>query len=238
MSKVKAVFHAHSTWSYDGSWSLAEIARFFGRLGADAVFMTEHDTGFDPARWPDYVAQCAAASQGRCVLVPGIEYSSPDNDIHILTWGVSHFLAEHRPVLETLKAVAEQNGVAVFAHPIRRKAFAQFQMDWVPYLAGIELWNRKSDGIFYGQEASELIKKTELPATVGCDFHTLRNYYPLANRFECSSRAEIAQAGIDALKEGRIVPTVMGRPLMDAQNMPNAPLHARLEVLRKRVLRK
>ncbi len=238
MSTIKAVFHAHSTWSYDGSWSLAEIARFFGRLGADAVFMTEHDRDFDPARWPDFVAECAAASKGRCVLVPGIEYSSPDNDIHILTWGLSQFLAEHRPVMETLEAVRDQSGVAVFAHPIRRKAFEQFQADWVPYLAGIELWNRKSDGIFYGAEALNLIKTTGLPATVGCDFHTLRNYYPLANRFECPAGATIEQAGVEAVRAGAAQPTLWGRRLLGEDGMPNARLHARLERLRRRLLRR
>lgn len=54
MSSVKTVLHAHSTWSYDGHWSLARIARTYGALGVRAVMMTEHDTGFDPGRFAEY----------------------------------------------------------------------------------------------------------------------------------------------------------------------------------------
>lgn len=49
---------------------------------------------------------CAAASTPRCKLIPGIEYSSPGHRIHLLTWGLHSFLAEHRPVEETLAAVS------------------------------------------------------------------------------------------------------------------------------------
>ena len=102
MTKIRAVLHAHSSWSYDGHWPLPEIARLYGRFGIRAVMMTEHDSGFDPASFQAYRAACAEASTSRCTLIPGIEYSSPDNDIHILTWGLQEFLAEHRPVMETL----------------------------------------------------------------------------------------------------------------------------------------
>ncbi|NNF71360.1 MAG: hypothetical protein HKN02_04115, partial [Rhodobacteraceae bacterium] len=176
---MRVVLHAHSTWSYDGVWGLPAIARLYGALGVRAVMMTEHDTGFDPARFGEYRAACAAASTARCTLIPGIEYSSPDNAVHILTWGLNDFLAEHRPVLETLQAVREKGGVAVFAHPARRNARSFFKDDWVPYLAGIELWNRKTDGVTVGAEALDLIRKTGLPATVGQDFHILRHLYPL-----------------------------------------------------------
>jgi len=237
MTRIKAVFHAHSTWSYDGSWTLTEIARFFGRLGADAVFMTEHDTGFDPERFPEFIAECAEASKAGAVLVPGIEYSSPDNDIHILTWGLSRFLAEHRPVPETLEQVRAAGGVAVFAHPVRRDAWAQFDDDWVPYLAGIELWNRKSDGILYGQEALDLIKRTGLPATTGCDFHRLLNYYPLSNSFTKAPEQSIEEAGMVALKAQSVTPQLFGRAFVTGAEV-KAPLHAWLEPKRRALMRK
>ena len=93
--QISIALHNHSRWSYDGSWSLKGLARFFGTLGYDAVMMTEHDTGFDPDAFAAYRAECAAASTVRCRIIPGIEYSSPDNRIHILTWGLESFLAEH-----------------------------------------------------------------------------------------------------------------------------------------------
>ncbi len=232
---MKVTLHAHSTWSYDGQWELPAIARLFGRLGVDAVMMTEHDTGFSPDRFDEYRAACAAASTPSCTLVPGIEYSSPDNDIHMLTWGLEHFLSEHRPVMETLEAVTALGGVAVFAHPVRRDAFAQFDPAWVPHLAGIELWNRKSDGLTWGREAAALLHNTGLPATLGCDFHRLKHLYGLSHKVDVTGPTEPAL--IKALKAGALKPQIFGRPLTLSPT-PQTPLHDRLERLRKGVVKR
>lgn len=186
---LRVVLHVHSTWSYDGHWALGDLARLYGRLGIGAVMMTEHDTDFDPARFADYRAACAAASTKHCRLIPGIEYSSPDNRIHLLTWGLRRFLAEHRPVEETLAAVAAEGGVAVLAHPARKAAHAAYDEAWTPALAGIELWNRKADGLSWGSEARALIARTGLPATVGQDFHRLKQLYPLTMTLAASGGA-------------------------------------------------
>lgn len=230
---MRVALHAHSTWSYDGSWPLEKIARVFGRMGCDAVMMTEHDTGFDGARFGDYRAACERASTPRCQLIPGIEYSCPDNDVHLLTWGLDHYLAEHRPVMETLQRVRDAGGIAVFAHPVRRSAYRLFQPDWAPYLAAIELWNRKSDGVTWGKEAAELIARYDLPATVGMDFHTARQLYPLLNRFDIAPGADPETALVDAIRNGNHAPLAFGRPLLDATGAPRGRIHDRLETLRR-----
>lgn len=230
---LRAVLHAHSTWSYDGHWSLSAIARIYGAMGVRAVMMSEHDTGFDPGSFAAYRAACAAASTARCTLIPGIEYSSPDNDIHILTWGMSRFLAEHRPVAETLGGVRDAGGVAVFAHPVRRAAWQQFDIAWVPYLAGVELWNRKSDGISWGIEALTLIRDTGLPATVGQDFHRLRQIWPLTQAFDLADEPKpLEQALVAALHDGHTMPLAFRRPFLDSAGLPRHGLYPKLERLR------
>src|SRR5690625_2953222 len=139
MKLLRVVLHAHSTWSYDGCWELSRIARLFGRLGADAVLMTEHDTGFPADRYEEYRAACDAASTSKCRLVPGVEYSNPDNSVHILTWGLDRFLGEARAVEATLEDVGAAGGAAIFAHPARRDAWQLFRESWVPLLHGIEI---------------------------------------------------------------------------------------------------
>jgi hypothetical protein len=199
--------------------------------------MSEHDTGFEPARFEAYRAACAAASRYGALLVPGIEYSSPDNDIHILTWGVEHFLTEHRPVGETLSRVAEADGVAIFAHPARRAAWKSYDPDWTPLLHGIELWNRKADGIAWGREALDLIGLTGLPATVGHDFHRLRQLYPLWQGVQRPASGGDREAWgsviLDALRAGHTVPYAFGRPLLDADGRPGPALHRGLDVARR-----
>ena len=227
---MKIVLHAHSTWSYDGRWDLARIARFYGAFGVDAVMMTEHDTGFVPSAYETYRQACAAASTARCTLVPGIEYSCPDNDIHILTWGLPDFLAEHRPVAETLEAVARAGGAAVFAHPVRRSAFRLFDRGWIPLLSGVEIWNRKSDGLTWGREAEALVAETGLAPTVGQDFHRLRHAYPLTMHVE-RPEGELEIGLVAALQQGAMSPMALGRPLIQAGRLQHVP-HDRLERMR------
>ncbi len=235
-TSLRVVMHAHSTWSYDGQWELDAIARLYGRLGVDAVMMTEHDTGFAPERFADYRAACAKASTARCQLIPGIEYSSPDNAVHILTWGLDQFLAEHQPVPQTLHAVQVAGGVAVFAHPIRKQAHALFDPAWAPYLSGIELWNRKSDGIVWGQEALEMIRQTGLPATVGQDFHRLKQLYPLTMQMTLDAPVQtpeaLEQALVASVRTGQMQPQAFRRPLDSTSDIPGFALHMRLEAVR------
>lgn len=225
---MRVVLHAHSTWSYDGCWPLASIARLYGALGIDAIMMTEHDTGFDPARFMDYRDACATASTRQCMLIPGIEYSSPDNDVHILTWGLDRFLAEHMPVLETLEAVSDANGAAIFAHPVRRDAWASFDLAWVPYLSGIELWNRKSDGITWGREAQKLIVDTGLCATTGQDFHRLRHMYPLTMTVP-RPKGDLEAGLVAALRAGQMQAEAFRRPLLGTDGNMRAGPHNWLE---------
>lgn len=230
---MRVVLHAHSTWSYDGSWRLEDLARLYGRLGVDVVMMTEHDTGFDPDRFAAYRVACRDASTARCTLIPGIEYSSENNDIHILTWGLEVFLAEHRPTSETLERVSQARGAAIFAHPIRRRAFAQFDAAWVPHLCGIELWNRKSDGVVWGQEAHALIRETGLRATVGQDFHKLRHLWPLSMQVP-RPEGDLEEGLVRALREGLMVPQAFRCPLFKPDGQIIRQPHSTFETLRRR----
>lgn len=240
MRALRVVLHAHSLWSYDGHWPLARIARVFGRLGAGAVMMTEHDTGFPPDRFPEYRAACAAASTPRCRLIPGIEYSDPGNDIHVLGWGLDRFLGAGRPVEATLGEVRALGGVAVFAHPARHDSWRLFRACWVPLLDGIEVWNRKTDGIAPGTEALRLQAETGLAPTVGIDFHRARQIYPLDHLLGADGADGPGGAGpemalVRAIRAAALVPRAFRRPLFAAGEPRPAILasHRRLEAGRR-----
>jgi predicted metal-dependent phosphoesterase TrpH len=229
MSLIRAVLHAHSTWSYDGSWTLDQIARFYGRLGVDVVMMSEHDTGFAPGQFQAYRDACAEASTSACRLVPGIEYSSPNNDIHLPTWGLDQFLGEHRPTLDILQDVHAAGGVSIFAHPIRRDVWQQYDPAWTPLLSAIEVWNRKSDGISYGSQALALRIRTGLPATVGQDFHKLRHAYPLTHLFEVDPNDNLEVQLVEAIRCGQLRPQAYRRDLFTAEGQIKSGLHPHLE---------
>src|SRR5579864_5136200 len=128
--EILAACHVHSTWSYDGSWSLEELSAKFRRRGCRVVMMTEHDRGFSVARLLEYKKACAQASSETILLVPGVEYSDADNGVHVLVWGDVPFLGEGLPTGEMLEAVKAAGGIAVLAHPSRKNAWQCFEPCW------------------------------------------------------------------------------------------------------------
>lgn len=184
---IKAACHIHSDWSYDGKWPLSKLASAFGKRGYRAILMTEHDRGFSADRLRQYREACAEASSDAVLVVPGIEYSDATNTVHVLVWGPVPFLGENLPTAELLVKVRAAHGVAVLAHPSRRNAWKCFDPSWTAYLAGIELWNRKTDGWAPSKDAAQLLCEHQLPLCVGMDFHTQKQFFPMATRMDLAN---------------------------------------------------
>ncbi len=185
---VHAAAHIHSQWSYDGKWSLDRLAETFSRRGYQVLLMSEHQNGFDEDRRLQYRKACLAASNGKILLVPGMEYSDPSNTVHILVWGDVPFVNANVDICRLLRHVEDFGGAAVFAHPSRRNAWQLFDDSWKEHLIGIELWNRKMDGWAPSREAARLLEKSGVLPFVGLDFHDFRQFFPLALLLDMSSR--------------------------------------------------
>lgn len=178
--KIRAAAHVHSDWSHDGHWPLPVIAARFRKVGYHCVLMTEHDASFTHDRWQSYRRACAENSTDGFLLVPGIEYSDPENIVHILVWGDIPFLGAQRKTGDLLRLVRESRGVAVLAHPSRRSALQKYESGWGAFLLGVEQWNRKVDGVAPSSEALRLLRQdTGLLPFVGLDFHRANQFYPL-----------------------------------------------------------
>lgn len=228
---LRVAMHAHSEWSYDAKWPLARIAWVMPWFGADVVMMCEHDTGFPAERFDEYRAACAAASTAQCTIIPGIEYSDETNDVHLPTWGVDRFLGAARPVIETLSAASEAGGASVFAHPARHEAWERYEDTWTAHLAGIELWNRKTDGIAPGVEAIRLLKETGLSPVVAMDFHRRNQLWPLINLVEVGD-GPLEEEIVAAMKAGRVTPLVFGEPVLDEEGDVTPQTYRRSESAR------
>ena len=214
---INAACHIHSDWSYDGKWTLAELSAEFGRREYRVVMMTEHDRGFTEARRQEHRAACAAASSADVLMLPGIEYSDAGNVVHVLVWGEVAFIGENVPTAELLKAVRAANGVAVLAHPSRRKAWQVFDPAWAADLLGVEVWNRKTDGWSPSKAALPLLESTRAVPFVGMDFHDRRQFFSLAMRLDLTgglSEASVLEClrarCCQALAFDRALPEVMG----------------------------
>ena len=186
---LRAATHVHSNWSDDAAWSLEAIARSFRRRRYDAVLMCEHSRGWTARRYGDYVAACAAASRDGLLLVPGIEYEDEDNVVHVAVWGHLPFFGATPEIGELLGEVAAAEGISVLAHPGRREAWRRFEHGWAQHLTAIEIWNRKYDGWAPNRRAVEMVRRERLGEFVSLDFHTRRQFFPLAVALQVESEA-------------------------------------------------
>lgn len=210
---VRAAMHIHSNWSHDGSWPLSKLAFSFGKVGYHILFTTEHDESFDNSRWLSYRQACTKACNGRILIVPGIEYSDPSNTVHVLVWGEMPFLGAGSSTDSLLESVRAHSGVAVLAHPSRRDACQKFDASWVPFLFGIEQWNRKVDGVAPSREAMSLLNKSPgLVPFVGLDFHTANQFFPLVMMLYVEGRL-CEESALAAFRERRISAEVLGMSL-------------------------
>lgn len=210
--EVMAVSHVHSNWSYDGSWTLESLVAKFSGRGVRVILMTEHDRGFDETRFQTFREACERASTEKTLLVPGIEYSDADNRIHVLVWGLSSFLGESLRTTEMLEAATGAGGLAVLAHPGRRRAWEIFDPRWTQLLTGIEAWNRKYDGWAPSKSAPALLRMGSPIPFVGLDFHTQRQMFPLEMALDLQSEAS-EQSVLECLRSGACSARAFGLPL-------------------------
>lgn len=210
MTSVRVAAHVHSSWSYDGEWSLQDIAKAFRQRRYDVVLMSEHDRSFDQQRWADYQQACEAVSTDDIVLIPGIEYEDADNVVHTPVWGGNvPFLGAGRPTLELLRSAQAEGAVAVVAHPWRRNAVSRYRPEWAPLLSAVEIWNRKYDGVAPHREVKKLADKEGLAPFVSLDFHTSRQFFPLAMSVTLDERPSPVSLA-EAIRGGRCRPEFLG----------------------------
>jgi len=235
MTTYRMAAHVHSSWSYDAEWSLTDIASAFRRRRYDVVLMSEHDRSFDQKRWIEYQRACEAASTDDILLVPGIEYEDADNVVHTPVWGKEvPFLGVGRPTLELLQSARAEGAVAVLAHPWRRNAISRYQPQWAPLLSAVEIWNRKYDGVAPRREARSFADREGLHAFVSLDFHTRRQFFPLAMSASFDKRPSTASL-VEAIRYGHCSPEFLGLSALSfTRGLEGATLRA-LEAARRGV---
>jgi predicted metal-dependent phosphoesterase TrpH len=214
MKTLRAAAHVHSDWSDDGVWSLESIARSFRRRRYDVVLMCEHSRDWTARRYDEYVEACAAASPDGLLLVPGIEYEDEDNVVHVAVWGDLPFFGGTPDIGELLGEVAAANGSSVLAHPWRRDAWRRFEESWTRNLTAIEVWNRKYDGWAPNRSALEMVRRDGLREFVSLDFHTRRQFFPLAMELRVDTRRLERDAVHSALRAGAFECRAFRRPAL------------------------
>jgi predicted metal-dependent phosphoesterase TrpH len=104
--------HVHSRYSPDSRMDLPAIAEQLSHSGLRGFALTDHNTVAGHRELAD-----VASRYPGFVFVPGVEVSTREG--HLLAYGVASAPPPRRPVVETVRWVDDQGGVAVLAHPFR-----------------------------------------------------------------------------------------------------------------------
>jgi hypothetical protein len=198
--------------------------------------MTEHDVGFTEERRRAHREACRSAGTEHILFIPGIEYGDPSNTVHTLVWGDVPFLGAGRETQYVLEQATERGGVCVLAHPSRRAAWKVFQPDWLNYLAGIEVWNRKTDGWSPSRDGIRVVSGTPVPPVVGLDFHCAKQFFPLVVRLPLETQSDEA-AILDALRRRSYSCQAWGRDLKWFTSGPALSASGLLEAARRMAAR-
>ncbi len=232
---LRTAFHVHSDWSYDGHWSIKKLAQFFLARHYQAIVLTEHDRGFSEVRRQAHRQECQEASSDKLIILSGIEYSDPCNRIHILTLGDIPFYGENQQTLGLLQHVHAHGGASVFAHPSRKDAWRHYSSEWEPFLNGIELWNRKTDGWSPSGDAQLLVNQTRLEPFCGLDFHRRNQSFPLAMNIELGDQPPSESTLTKAIRARAISAEAFGRPVSVCLSKPSRLVLNGCERLRRSV---
>lgn len=132
--EIKLDLHVHSEASPDGRMPVDQIVAEARRKGLQGAAICDHDVLFrakDPLPDP-----------GEFLLIPGEEFSTPCG--HILGLFLTRPV-EWSDVPSLLRAIRDQGGLAVLAHPFERNRDPGRLLPLVPLLDGVEVWNGRAN---------------------------------------------------------------------------------------------
>lgn len=132
--------HIHSKYS-DGDYDLEKIKEVFSKMGANFIFLADHEERLDDKKFRDYLKECSRLSDNNFLIIPGLEINVGKN--HLLALNAEQIHHENN-LIEKIKKYKDDGCLIVWAHPHKNK----FKIDEKLFelLDGIEVWNSLYDG--------------------------------------------------------------------------------------------
>jgi predicted metal-dependent phosphoesterase TrpH len=211
-----ADLHIHTTWSVDGTCSVAEVLQqAAGFTSLTMVAITDHDEIRGALE-----AMELAPNYGIDV-VPGMEITTAEG--HLLALYIDSPVPSHRPLMETLLRVGEQGGICIAAHPMalglsslnaRSILAALDDPDAARVLVGIESFNAGIVIKRSNRKAHQLASRLHLAQVGGSDAHVSWMIGSGATWFPGSAPADLR----NALENGKTCVTA-GQPVNPVRMM-------------------
>jgi hypothetical protein len=184
MRRFRGVSHVHSTYSFDGRLSLAELSTFFAERGIDFVLMSEHVEGLGSEKIRSFIADCETYSRNS-LLIPGIEIDA----LNALFYDVQGSTG-WRDYDDLACQLAAGGAMVIVSHPVKiRRDIPNVTKSLVD---GVEVWNSRHDGkmaldcriLSYWRSLRSQLGRKLIPMC-GIDFHDTKDFIPLFLEVEC-----------------------------------------------------
>ena len=210
----KGALHIHSTYS-DGELSIPQLRETYLAAGCRFICVSDHADWFDEEHLQHYLDECAALSDARFTIVPGLEYPCVDR-MHIVGFGAT-VLTQAIDPSRVIAHIHAQDAVSVIAHPKDTHFSLIEELPELPQ--GLEVWNSKYDGRYaprartFALLARLRARRADLHAFYGQDLHWRTQYRGLFVHAELPvvTRETILHAlrrgAFEGEKEGMILPS-------------------------------
>ncbi|WP_226480500.1 CehA/McbA family metallohydrolase [Natrinema amylolyticum] len=186
--------HVHTSASYDGTTTPAELVRAARTVGLDGVVVTDHDTVDGATRVADLAAD-------DLTVIVGCEVSTADG--HLLAMGVDAAPEPDRSLEETARAVRAAGGVAVVPHPFQRSRHGA-RGAAIDGVDGIEVYNAHAVTNVRNRQADRFATRHEYPRFGGSDAHRPGNVGRAATAVRLPADAPPTPTAIlEAMRAGR-----------------------------------
>ncbi len=205
-------FHMHSTFS-DGVLTIPELVDLHGRRGFGVIAITDHlceettligkaarylNWTLTPATFPLYVEILRSEAQRawqmyKMLVIPGVEFTknsvSNHRSAHILGLGIAKFVAADGDVIDLARAVRNQGGIAIAAHPVHtRKNEKQTYHLWDrrrELAQELDAWEVASGPYLFDE-----VRRSGLPMLATSDLHQPRQMRSWKTVVECEKHPE------------------------------------------------
>lgn len=192
----KADLHIHTSYSYDGTATVAAVLAHVARhTNLDVIAITDHDE-IDGA-----LEAVELAPHYGIEVIPGSEVSTVEG--HLLALYITERVPPKLSLVETVEYVAQLGGICVAAHPGGRWAWclkeyhlrhALSRPNIGDTLVGLETYNASLPNLRVNQQAALMQRQLGL-ASVGCsDSHLLWMIGKGATGFSGKSAQDLRQA--------------------------------------------
>jgi len=188
--------HSHTHYShgkkiyFDGISSPEEMVSGAKKVGADGIFITDHDTIEGALNAKTF------AKKHKINVFVGEEISTRSG--HLLALGIQEVVAKGLGVEESLDKIHEQGGIGVASHPfdIKRDGMG---MDCVK-CDGIEIFNPMNLDRYSNKKAFRVAKGKNKPMTAGSDAH----WYRMLGHGQIEVKADNLDGVLKEMRKGRI----------------------------------